>query len=267
MRLAFISDLHGNLAALDAVLADIQQRQVDELVCLGDVATLGPQPCAVLARLQQSGCACVLGNHDAFLLNPALLGEYTQEPWVIQAVKWCQAQLSPAEVEYIRSFQPLLRLPVSAHTSLLCFHGAPRSNTIGLLAETPAEEIEAMLAGHQAAIFISGHTHEPMLRLWKGRLLINAGSVGQAFARRPGVTPPRLLPYAQYALVSWEAGGLEVALRHVPLDLRTLRQAALASPWPWASDWISWWDELAFNISPKSDTVVPVPEAWQTGKE
>jgi predicted phosphodiesterase len=61
MRVALISDIHGNLVSLEAVLADIDREGVDQIVCLGDVAGLGPQPREILARLQALGCICIMG--------------------------------------------------------------------------------------------------------------------------------------------------------------------------------------------------------------
>ena len=72
MRFGLISDIHGNLQALDLVLAELGKTPVDALVCLGDVASLGPQPRQVLARLRQLQIPVVMGNHDNYLLNPQL---------------------------------------------------------------------------------------------------------------------------------------------------------------------------------------------------
>ncbi len=73
MRIALISDIHANEVALGAVLDDIERTGVDRVVCLGDVATLGPRPESVLDRIRQMDCPCIMGNHDAFLLDPELI--------------------------------------------------------------------------------------------------------------------------------------------------------------------------------------------------
>src|ERR1041384_6523454 len=110
MRLALISDLHANELALDAVLADVQTAGFDQLVCLGDVATLGPRPSAVLARLRALGCPCIMGNHDAFMLDPPLGRAYTEFPLVVASVDATRAALSAGELEFIAGFQRTLRL-------------------------------------------------------------------------------------------------------------------------------------------------------------
>src|SRR5579864_7644495 len=92
MRIALISDLHGNEVSLRAVLDDVARVGVDRLICLGDVATLWPRPRQVLAMLRALGCDCILGNHDEFLLDPALIHTYTEAPVIVDAVDWCRRQ-------------------------------------------------------------------------------------------------------------------------------------------------------------------------------
>ncbi|MCA9955058.1 MAG: metallophosphoesterase family protein, partial [Anaerolineales bacterium] len=67
MRIALISDIHGNFVSLQAVIADIERQNVNEIIFLGDAATLGPQPHEVLQLLRQLGCPCIIGNHETYL--------------------------------------------------------------------------------------------------------------------------------------------------------------------------------------------------------
>jgi predicted phosphodiesterase len=232
MRIALISDIHGNLVSLKAVLADITRERIDQVVCLGDVATLGPQPREVIALLKTLGCPCVMGNHDSFLLNPALIHEYTDAPWVVEVVDWCVSQLSRADIDYLQSFQPLLEIPVGAGSTLLCFHGSPRSSQDLILATTPAAELDEMLDGHTATIMAGGHTHLQMLRQHKGLMIVNAGSVGAPLEQLPFEGRPCILPWAEYAIVSLVNGVLSAELRRIPIDLDAVKQATLASDMP-----------------------------------
>src|SRR5690349_6378776 len=152
MRVALISDLHGNELALEAVLADAAAAGVDRIVCLGDVATLGPRPGAVLARLRELGCLCILGNHDAFLLDEALIHSYTEAPVIVDAVDWCRAQLATPELDFVRTFQTHHTLALDGAATLLVFHGSPRSHMEDLLATTPPEQLDQCLAGHAATV-------------------------------------------------------------------------------------------------------------------
>ena len=145
MRVALISDLHANEVALSAVFRHIQRHGVDETICLGDVATLGPHPREVLDILKLHSCPCIMGNHDEFLLDAQLIYSYTEAPIIQQAVDWCREQLRPADFAFLRSFQTGLERSLDARTQLSLFHGSPRSHMENLLATTPPEELDALL--------------------------------------------------------------------------------------------------------------------------
>jgi len=239
MRVALISDIHGNLVSLEAVLADIDREKVDQIVCLGDVAVLGPQPHEVLARLRAFDCACVMGNHDLDLLVPDLTNEV--EPWVTEVTAWCVDQLSASDLDYVRSFRPLIEIPLGDQRTLLCYHGSPRSSADRILSTTPAEEVEGMLAGHRATVMAGGHNHVQMVRQHKDMWVVDVGSVGQSLEQMPFEGMPRLLPWAGYAIVNWARDVLSVELRRVSIDLDRVKRAAWASDMPGAGDWVSWW--------------------------
>src|SRR6185312_12115737 len=105
MRVALISDLHGNRVALQAVLRDIERRPVDRIVCLGDVATLGPAPDRVVETLAELGCLCILGNHDEFLLDPDLIHSYTELPVIVGSVDATRAAMNGSSLAFLRTIQ------------------------------------------------------------------------------------------------------------------------------------------------------------------
>jgi len=233
MRIALISDIHGNLVALDAVLMDINREQVDQIVCLGDVATIGPQPRQVVARLRNLDLLGIAGNHESYLLNP----EFTDEerdalPWLGEAVDWSTAQLSQADFDYLRCFQPWLEIRFDAAQSLLCFHGSPRSNTDMILATTPAAELDAMLTGFAATVMAGGHSHVQMVRRHNRMMLVNVGSVGEPLEQMPIKETTRILPWAEYTIVSWVDGVLGIEARRVPIDLEAVRETVVRSDMP-----------------------------------
>src|SRR6185369_9306433 len=147
MRVALISDLHANAVALAAVLEDIERVGVDEVICLGDVATLGPRPDIVLDTLRQLGCTCILGNHDEFMLDAQLIHTYTEAPVVVDAVDWCRNRLSLSDLDFIRTFKKTFEVALDGKAKLFLFHGSPRSNMEDLLATTPADLLDEMLCG------------------------------------------------------------------------------------------------------------------------
>jgi len=232
MRVALISDLHGSEYALNAVLADIARTGVDQIVCLGDAVTLGPRPREVLGRLVELGCICILGNHDEFMLDEGLIRTYSEVPIVIEAVDWCRAQLSDADLKFIASFSRGCELKLNNSGSLLLFHGTPDSNTTDLLATTPADRVDELLAGRRATVMAGGHTHVQMLRQHRGTLLVNPGSVGLAFKEYAAGQAPVLMAHAEYAVVEGVDGDIAVSLRRVPLDKAELREAANAVAHP-----------------------------------
>jgi predicted phosphodiesterase len=227
MRVALISDLHGNAVALRAVLADIRTLGVDRIVCLGDVATLGPSPHEVIELLGELRCPCIRGNHDDFLLDEERIKTYTDAPPIVQAVLACRQTLTGAELEFVRTFQPTLDLDLDG-TGLRLFHGTPRSNTEDILATTPADVVEDALGGQRPTVMAGGHTHIQMLRQHDGTLLVNPGSVGLPFQAYAHHGPPRVLAYAEYGIVEGARGSVGVTLRRVPVE-RAALLAALAN--------------------------------------
>jgi predicted phosphodiesterase len=245
MRIAIVSDIHGNLVAFNAALDDIARERVDRVVCLGDVAAFGPQPGEVIARLREIGCPVVKGDTDETLLTPEApaIDELLRRLQEIDA--WAAARLSPADRAYIAEFQPTIPITLDGGaTTLLCYHGSPRSFTDRINATTSDDDLARMLAGGNAAIYVGGHTHLQMLRRYRDALLLNPGSVGLAYDRAPspGVSV-RNPPWGEYAIVTASGGRLGVDLRRVPFDVAALKRAARANGMPYAEWWRAEWDE------------------------
>src|SRR5689334_6906431 len=164
-KIAVLADIHGNLPALEAVLAKIDAEGIGRVVCLGDVATLGPQPREVIARLRALGCPVVMGNTDAILLalqrDESTIGDDSSNEAFDQ---WCANQLTDDDLAYLRTFQPTISLLLGDDVTLLCYHGSPRSYDDRITAETPDAALHEMLGEIPAQIYIGGHTHQQMLR-------------------------------------------------------------------------------------------------------
>ena len=221
MRIAFISDIHGNFTALQAVLSDIESQKVDRLICLGDTVTMGPQPMEVLATLQKLDCTFIKGNHDSAVLNPQEAGKYEIAPHLIPDLVWCRDQLTPSHLEFLSSFHPHYELSFpNDGATLLCF-------------------LEQYFIGQNASIFIGGHSHIQMHRRLGSRLILNSGSVGNAFeyAFSPGLVPS-LLPWAEYAILSQSGDSLDVDLRRVYYDTGALLEVVKKSSLPGSAWWL-----------------------------
>lgn len=233
MRIALISDLHGNEAALRAVLADVDRRGADQIICLGDVCTLGPRPREVLALVRERCSAFVLGNHDEFLLHPEILQSYTEAPPVVQSVYWCAERMEPRDLDFVRTFAAEATIDLGSGATLQLFHGTPTSHMRNLLATTPAEQLDEMLAGRVGTVLAGGHTHVQMVRQHRGMLIVNPGSTGAPFREFVGGRVPELMPFAEYALVDVSSPSqVEVALLRVDVDARAARSALVGSRHP-----------------------------------
>jgi predicted phosphodiesterase len=251
MRIALISDIHGNFVSFEAVVADIERQRVNEIIFLGDAATLGPQPHEVLQLLKQLGCPCIIGNHETYLFKPSLGQAYmggTQ--WFSDILTWCRARLTPKDYQFMRTFQPMLKVKLEDNNTLICFHGSPRRHTDNIFATTPNEEVNEMLAGRRATVMAGGHTHVQMLRQHMGVLIVNAGSVGLPFEQMPFTERgPRVMPWAEYSIITSENSTISVELRRIPVDMKAIKQAGIDARMPETSDWLRNWISITEMLS------------------
>ncbi|MFZ6028320.1 MAG: metallophosphoesterase family protein [Chloroflexota bacterium] len=244
MKVALISDIHGSAIALDAVLADIARQDVDQIVCLGDVLALGPQPRQVLDRLRALDCLCVMGNHDEEFAYPALMPP--PDNWPGKVIAWCAALLSEDDRAYLATFRPSFEIPLEGGKKMFCCHATPRDNQAFLLATTPDDDVEAMLAGYWGYDVIAfGHTHTQLLRLYRKSMLVSVGSVGYPIARPWSGRGEDVRTYfwAEYALVRSEGERIGVEFRRLPLDMAAVKAAVQSSDMPNLETWFSMWLE------------------------
>lgn len=244
MRLALIADIHGNLPALEAVLQELAQKRVEQIICLGDVAAGGPQPLQVLERLQQLACPVVMGNTDAWLLEPqfgkpeSLFAQRSQDIEL-----WNAQQLSDEHKAYIKTFQPTVNWTFPNGKMLLAYHGSPRSFRERILATTPDEQLEQAYAGFEADILAGAHTHIQMFRRYKQMFILNPGSAGLAMDRTWPLDEVRNIPWAEYAVIDAERAALNVELCRTPFDIHAFIDITLASGMPhaqWsANEWLT----------------------------
>lgn len=182
MRIAFFSDVHGNLPALKAVLEEIEKTGADNAVCLGDAVHYGPEPEECIQLLMEAEIDCVQGNCDrAAARNRKTTGESYQNPhWTNLATdffSWTKDSISPAGRKWLRNLPDELRFQVGKRT-IHCIHGLPGRQTEGLPGNAAAEVYDAILERSGAGIVICGLTHTPALVRRPYGLILNPGSVG-----------------------------------------------------------------------------------------
>jgi len=233
MRVAVISDIHGNLHALEAVLADIDRHAPDEVWCLGDVVGYGPRPneCVALARERSTLALC--GNHDLAVLGTLDVSDFSGD--AAAAVRWTQDVLSPDARTWLGSLQP-----AAARAGADLFHGSPRDPVWDYVL---SEEVARFsLLETEAPIVLVGHTHVPIavtgdaesaagghaaagyeVDFGTGRWLLNPGSVGQ---------PRDADPRAAYLVLDLDAG--RATFRRVQYDDGRTQEAMRAAGLPLA---------------------------------
>ena len=209
-RIAILADIHGNVPALEATVADIEAQQVDEVLVGGDLVGRGPQGRRVVERIRELGWPTIRGNHEDYLLS-FRRGEVPEnwletDEWA--ASRWMAAELDDDSVRFIEALPFSIRSSLTA--DLLLVHGSPRSHSDGLGPWSSDEELAVHLQSIGEPILVCAHTHRQMLRQLSDGLVVNVGSVGLPFNgdRR-----------AQYAILEAADGAWRTDLRRVEYDL------------------------------------------------
>ena len=250
MRIAIISDMHGNCLALDTVLADLGRDPVDRIVCLGDAIQGGPQPAETVARLRELACPVVMGNADDWILtgqDPTMREEASEKQRLGR--EWTLAQLSDDDQVFIAGFQPTVEIPLGpdAGRTLICFHGSPHSFNDVILPETPEAEFAQMLGPFHPAIMAGGHTHMQQVRRLGDTFFFNPGSVGFAYNRTQPEEDFKADPWAEYAVLGANQGRISLEFRRVPFDAAEMTRIIEASGMPYA-------EEQAARYQPRDPT-------------
>lgn len=232
MKVLLFSDLHANLTALNQLKQVIRHERPDEIIFLGDAATLGPSPSETTELLLETASRFILGNHDGYLSDPALAETYTREPVILDSIRWTAGQLSADHLSRISGFLPELTLETGRKSELVCFHGSPRSNEEVILAGTPGSELLSLLPQASGRVFAGGHTHLQMIQAIAGSLLINPGSAGQPFEGFNANGPPRLIPEIHFATLQIENEETRATLHRIPLDIPAFRKELVSSRFP-----------------------------------
>jgi putative phosphoesterase len=234
-KLAIIADIHANLVALEATLSDIKTRGISDIVCLGDVANFGPQPVETLERVKEINCPVVMGNSDANVLHP----RQEVDPVVTDVESWCAQQLKEEHKNFIRSFEPTVKLELSG-LKILAYHGSPKSYHDSITAETPDETLTSYFENHKADLFVGGHTHEQFIRRYFDKRVMNPGSVGLPYVMKRGSSNGLNLAVTEYAILEVTKHEPNVTFRRVRYDVKALEQAVNSANMPHGEHWLNW---------------------------
>jgi putative phosphoesterase len=183
MRLAIFSDIHGNLQALEAVLADIATQKPDTIYCLGDLVGYGASPNEVTERIRREGFRTVMGNYDDGVgfdrdecgcayreESERLLGD--------RSLAWTKAQTTEANKAFLRTLEKEIRFEADGKRILLV-HGSPRKMNEYLFEDRAISSFQRLAASSAADVIVFGHTHKPYVKEVDGGRFVNDGSVGK----------------------------------------------------------------------------------------
>lgn len=214
-RLAILADIHGNLPALDAIMADLAGQRVEQVIVAGDLINWGPFSAQVVARVREAGWATIRGNHELVLLDYGT----PREPaaWIDRAAfplpHWLQRQIPRALTSAIALWPDTLVVRPSDAPPLRIVHGSPRDHAEPIYPEIAEAELAPILARTAETTIVAGHTHRPMDRRVGRWHVLNPGSVGMALDNDHR---------AGYLILEGDAAGWRGELRRVPYDKATL---------------------------------------------
>jgi predicted phosphodiesterase len=223
MRVAAIYDIHGNLPALEAVLQEIRQAEIDHVVVGGDVLP-GPMPGETLAYLLdlEIPVQYIFGNGEVAVLEQMAGKEPTAVPEPYRPIiRWTAKQLNPEHERLLSAWHKTLRVEIDGLGMVLFCHATPRNENECFTRLTPEEPLLQIFDGLDAPLVVCGHTHMQFDRMIGATRVINAGSVGMPFGE-PGA--------------DWLLLGPDVQLRHTPYDLTEAAERIRGTNYPQALD-------------------------------
>jgi putative phosphoesterase len=219
MRVAIISDIHGNITALEAVLDDLRAQSVERTYCLGDLVGYAPFPNEVTERIQRDGIPTIMGNYDDGVgFDRDECGCAYRDPEDQRlgdlSLMWTRKTVTVALKEFLRSLPPDIRFEVDG-TRFRLVHGSPRRMNEYLFEDRPLSSFQRLAATSETDVLVFGHTHKPYTKRVDGVLFINAGSVG-----KPKDGDPR----ACYVVLD-TTSEVNVEFRRVPYDIQVVASA------------------------------------------
>jgi putative phosphoesterase len=223
-RIAVITDIHGNLPALEASLARIDDSGVDAVYCGGDLVGYGPRPNEICRLIEDREIPTIYGNYDYAIARDledcgcAYVTRHDRELGQ-RSVAWTLANTDQRSKDFMRALPFDLRFELgSKHVRLV--HGSPRKVNEYLFEEKPARLYRRLAQNADCDVLVFGHTHKPWTREHAGVLFVNCGSVG-----KPKDGDPR----AAFAVLELEPGGqISASIERVSYDAETVASEVAA---------------------------------------
>ncbi|MBN1679844.1 MAG: metallophosphoesterase family protein [Anaerolineae bacterium] len=209
-RIAIISDIHGNLPALEATMADLRRMSADQVIVNGDVINRGPQSAACLTAVRAMGWPVVFGNHEEYVLKMRsgdMPREWESDWWL--PTRSAAESLSESDVAFLRGLPWHYVLAEPGLPPVRIVHGSPRRLNEGVGYWLSDADLCDLAAGVPEPVLVCAHTHRPFNRRVGERWFLNTGAVGAPFNGDPS---------AQYVLLTAHNGAWHADLRAVAYD-------------------------------------------------
>jgi putative phosphoesterase len=222
MRVAALYDIHGNIAALEAVLTEVRAEQVDLIVVGGDVLP-GPMPRETVTRLLEleAPVRFIHGNGDRVVVAQMTGGDTREVPEPFrEVIHWTAQQLNRQDQSALAIWPPTYQIAIAGLGEVLFCHASPRNDTECFTRLTPEDRLAPVFAGITASMVVCGHTHMQFDRAVGRVRVVNAGSVGMPFAPPPGAY--------------WVLLGPDVQLRRTVYDFTKTAEQIRAPKYPQA---------------------------------
>ena len=187
MRLAFLADIHSNLPALEAVVADLRDQAPDAIYLVGDQVNRCPWPNEVMDLLAAKGWPAILGNHDWVVgrIHRPELPAFFANRQRFRSMWWTGETLAPHHLDTLRALPAELRIDVADGPPIRLLHGIPGNSFVGLYPEASDETLLAQVQAVAEPVIVSGHTHRPLARRVGRWQLFNGGSIGLPYNEDP----------------------------------------------------------------------------------
>lgn len=215
IKVAVISDLHGNMEALGAVLDDINKLKIKKLLILGDLAIMGPEPNETVTFVKNLSnkyeMDVIQGNTDLFIVNEQLPNV---PDFAKNSILYAKENLTQDNLDYLKNL-PAKKSVKIGNTTILMTHGSPRKNDENILPARNVEEIRPMLEGVDEALILCGHTHLPAGYQIDKQTVVNVGSVGRPF------TENQKACYVVLEIDEEKENSFSVEHRFVDFDVKT----------------------------------------------
>lgn len=184
MRIAVLSDIHGNIYALLRALEDIAEQRVDKIICLGDLVGYGPHPNEVIAVIKRKEIPCIKGNYDASVVDGGFT--YIRNTTINSfALPWTVDEVRTSNKFFLESLPESLTYTFNG-VDFLFTHGSP--NAINEYLFEDGQNTEEIMKSLSSDVLVCAHTHIPCFKHFGDKTLINVGSVGKPKIGRPNIT-------------------------------------------------------------------------------